>query len=411
MKKILCVTSNFPRWAGDSTTPFILHLAQDLQSLGWQVDVLAPHAPMAARHEQINGVKVSRFRYIWPNRLQTVCYQGGALINLKQNPSNYLKLPALVFFEAAAVFKHLSQGDYDLVHSHWILPQGFTSILAAKALCLPHVLTVHGSDAFALRGKMLKTFKRCALCHADSVTVNSSATEQQVRTIAPTMPELELIPMGISTNEPDQQRSCELRAAYKKGAGPLLIFVGRLVEEKGADDLLAAVALLCKTLPDTTALILGTGQNEEALKKSVQQLGISDRIFFIGWVEQHDIPTYLAAADIFVGPSKQSYDGRHEAQGLSFLEAMFAGIPVIASSIGGIKDTVIHEKTGLLIPENSPSSIAESVIRLVQDKNLKNLLVTQARKVSNKFTRKICATRFSRLFEKQIEKKTVSTDR
>lgn len=84
--RILVVTSNFPRWQGDSTTPFVLHLAQDLQNLGWHVDVLAPHSPGSARREVIEGVTAERFRYLWPTRLQTVCYQGGALINLRLSP-------------------------------------------------------------------------------------------------------------------------------------------------------------------------------------------------------------------------------------------------------------------------------------------------------------------------------------
>lgn len=77
-RRILCVTSNFPRWAGDSTTPFVLHLAQDLQEYGWTVDVLAPHAPGAAKKEELGGVSVKRFRYFWPEASENICYQGGA---------------------------------------------------------------------------------------------------------------------------------------------------------------------------------------------------------------------------------------------------------------------------------------------------------------------------------------------
>ena len=106
--RVLCVTSNFPRWSGDSTTPFVLHLAQDLQSLGWEVHVLAPHAPQAARMEVISGVQVKRFRYLWPIRQQTVCYQGGALINLRKHPANWLKLPALVAAETLAIVRQIA---------------------------------------------------------------------------------------------------------------------------------------------------------------------------------------------------------------------------------------------------------------------------------------------------------------
>ena len=72
-RRVLFVTSNFPRWQGDSTTPFVLHLAQDLSALGWSIDVLAPHAPGAAFEETMGALRVERFPYLWPAALQTVC--------------------------------------------------------------------------------------------------------------------------------------------------------------------------------------------------------------------------------------------------------------------------------------------------------------------------------------------------
>ncbi len=403
-RRILCVTSNFPRWQGDSTTPFVLHLADDLQQLGWQVDVLAPHATGAARHEILNGVQIDRFRYLWPEKLETVCYQGGALINLKKDRGNYIKLPALVFFEWAAIVKRLMHGNYDLLHSHWILPQGFTGVLAAKPFGVPHVITVHGSDAFALKGKILSGFKRFSLAGADAVTVNSSATKKQVLSIAPGISEPRLIPMGISTTRPDQRRTAVLRMKYRENSGPLLIFVGRLVQEKGIDDLLRAVAQIQKKIADVKLLIVGEGQLHKQLEKLAHKIDIVDRVVFTGWIEPADVPNFLAAADIFIGPSKQTPDGRVEAQGLTFLEAMFAGTPVIATAIGGITDTVRHEETGLLVPENSPGEIAESVLRLDKNRMLRDHLVAQASKLVSQFSREVSAANFSDLFEEQIVK-------
>ena len=82
--RLLVVTSNYPRWAGDSTTPFVLDLTRELGERGWAADVLAPHAPGAARDEDLGGIPVHRFRYLLPESAQTVCYQGGALVNLRQ---------------------------------------------------------------------------------------------------------------------------------------------------------------------------------------------------------------------------------------------------------------------------------------------------------------------------------------
>ena len=403
-KRILCVTSNFPRWEGDSTTPFVLHLAEDLQDLGWQVDVLAPHAPSSVSQEVLAGVNVERFRYFWPASLETVCYQGGALINLQQNRSNYIKLPALVFFEWFAIVRRLLWGNYDLLHSHWILPQGFTGVLAAKPFRLPHVITVHGSDAFALQGKVLGRFKRFSLSGADAVTVNSSATKKQVLSIAPTLSEPSLIPMGFSTTKPDQQRVTDLRSEYRQKNGPLLVFVGRLVYQKGVDDLIQAIAIVKKRLPDVKALIVGDGQMRGDLENLVNQLDVADQVIFTGWVEPSDVSNYVAAADIFIGPSKRSPDGAVEAQGLTFLEAMAAGTVVIATAIGGITDSVKHEETGLLVPTDSPGAIANSILRLEENSSLKDYLVSQSKKVLCKFTREASVSDFSDLFEEQIAK-------
>ena len=270
--RILCVTSSLPRWAGDSSTPFVLHLAQDLQDLGWQVDVLAPHAEGAARTETLGGVSVERFRYLWPARMQTVCYGGGALANLRARPLDKLKVPALVAAEWAAVARRLSTHRYDLLHSHWILPQGFVGMLARRSTRIPHVVTVHGGDIFALRGKMLESLKRRVLRDADAVTVNSSHTEAAVREIAPQVGILARIPMGVSVAPLDSrhaQRVPEIRARHRRGRGPLVIFVGRLVDEKGPADLLAALAQLSSTLPDATALIVGDGPERAALARSL----------------------------------------------------------------------------------------------------------------------------------------------
>ena len=128
---VLFLTSNFPRWHGDSTTPFVLHLAEDLQKLGWATHVIAPAAPGAAPDEEVSGVRVSRFRYAWPDTAQTVCYDGGALANIRSNRRERLKLPMLVGAEIATLTRRLTRRKYSLLHSHWIVPQGFAGVFAA----------------------------------------------------------------------------------------------------------------------------------------------------------------------------------------------------------------------------------------------------------------------------------------
>lgn len=406
---ILCLTSNFPRWPGDSTTPFVLHLVQDLQQIGWQVTVLAPHAQGAQCHETMAGIEVRRFRYLVPAELETVCYQGGALINLRKNRFNYAKLPALIFFEWLQTTRWLRSKKFDLLHSHWLLPQGFVGALAAAPLGIPHVCTVHGGDVFGLQGRCLTKFKAFTLRHTDAVTVNSSATRQAVLRLCPDYSALQTIPMGVAAaaGSPKQQGQAEaLRARFRQGQGPLLLFVGRLVEEKGLADLLEALSLLGDKHPDLTLVVIGEGQDRPFLQRQAQAYGLTGQVVFTGWLDAEQIPGYLAAADIFVAPSRTSPDGWVEAQGLTIIEAMMAGLPVIATRTGGIVDSVQHEVSGLLIPERSPVELAAAIERLVNEPALSQRLGHRAHQVAvAKFSRESSAAQFSQLFEALLNAK------
>lgn len=401
--RILCVTTSFPRWEDDSTTPFVLHLAQDLQRLGWAIDVLAPHAPGAATAEAVGGVHVERFRYLWPSSAETVCYQGGALVNLRRNRRELLKVPPLVAAEWLAVLHRLLRRRYDALHSHWILPQGLVGALSARPLGIPHLVTVHGGDIFALRGRLFGALKRHALGAADAVTVNSSATERAVRALQPRLGEVARIPMGVAPTDAalDPADTAALRARHRRGQGPLLVFVGRLVEEKGCADLLAAAAILADRLPELGVLVVGDGPERSALEGLADRPALRGRVHFAGWLQPHAVSEHLAAADIFVGPSRTGPDGWVEAQGLTFIEAMMAGTAVIATRSGGIADAVVDGHNGLLVDEAAPQQIADAVTRLATDPVLRARLAAQGHSDAvARYSREASAAAFSTLLQR-----------
>lgn len=400
--RILCVTSNFPRWTGDTTTPFILHLAQDLQKIGWEITILAPHAPGCVRHEKMGNIRVERFYYLWPSFLETVCYQGGALINLRKNRLNYLKLPFLLLSEFIHISKRLRTGGYDLLHSHWLLPQGFIGALAAHATKTPHLITVHGSDVFSLNKSLYRKCKQMALSMADAVTANSSETVKAVTSLDPYLRDLHQIPMGASTPPADvAYKAKALRTSLGKEDSKLLIFAGRIAKEKGLEELLRAMQLLIQKNLPVHALIVGEGQDRGSFERRRDSLGLQSQVTFTGWVDPDSIPYYLAAGDVFVSPSW------FEGQGLTVIEAMLAGAPVVATEVGGIIDSVEHEKTGLLVPVHAPEAIAAAVERLLTDQPLAHEMAARAKKnASAKFSRQASAEAFSKLYQAVIGKKT-----
>jgi phosphatidylinositol alpha-1,6-mannosyltransferase len=401
--RILCVTSTFPRWPGDDTTTFILHFAQELIAQGAEVDVLAPHAPGAKRAEVIDGVPVERFRYMRPDSAEDVCYQGGALFNIKGSPLTAAKLPALIGSQWAAIRSRARSGRYDVISAHWLLPQGWTAVQAASGV--PVVSTVHGSDVFGLSHPVLTKFKRAALAGSAAVTVNSTATKEAVEAIGAPVRDLRLIPMGIDvTAEADQARVAGWRRDRRQGDGPLVAFVGRLIDWKGVDDLIDAAALASKQLPDLRVVIAGSGPLREHLDRRVAELGLANYVHLSGWLAREDVTALQAAADVVVVPSRTGADGSREAQGLAVMEAMALGKAVIATRTGGIPDAIDDGENGLLVEQNDPAALAAAIVRLAGNQELTARLGAAATTTAQRYSWPVSAGRFLEVFESVVKR-------
>jgi glycosyltransferase involved in cell wall biosynthesis len=187
---------------------------------------------------------------------------------------------------------------------------------------------------------------------------------------------------------------------------PLVAFVGRLVPEKGIGDLIEAFEILARNGNDCRLVVIGDGPMRLELEDRVEQFDRAGRVHFLGWLESEAVADHLAAADMFVGPSRQAQDGWREAQGLTFAEAMLAGIPVIATRSGGIPDTVQDGETGLLVDENAPEQIAAAIERLLGDQGLAMRLSEQGNQFAIRHrTRSASAQLFDRLFTDLLQSK------
>ena len=391
MPRVLFVTSSFPRWPGDSTTPFILHLAEDLTSLGWHVTLLAPHAEGARRHEDFGEIEVHRFRYFWPVRAQTICYGGGALANLRRSPLDAVKLPALVAAEWWSTLRLLR--SVDLVHSHWILPQGAA---VAMTPARRHVATVHGSDVFGLQAKPFQIIKGWALRRASAVTANSTATKAKVSALTRSRVDAELIPMGVDIRQPDPEAVQRIRARFG-GSGPLVVFLGRIVEEKGVLDLVRAFALIRVRFPVARLTMVGGGIDSDTVSRLAVNLGLDDVVDQPGWTDPSEVVNWFTAADVVAVPSW------FEAQGLSVMEAQAAGAAVVATSVGGIPDAIEDGRTGILVAPRDPEALASAVISLLDDPARAAAIGQRAaEQARQRFSRQATARAFESLYNRVL---------
>jgi phosphatidylinositol alpha-1,6-mannosyltransferase len=182
---------------------------------------------------------------------------------------------------------------------------------------------------------------------------------------------VEMVPNGVDLK--NFQFSIHNFQSISKDKIFKVITVSRLVHKNGIDILIRALAQL--PTPNSRLQILGSGPGEKMLKKLAKDLGIEKRVEFMGHVSQDDLPAYLAAADIFVRPS------RSEGLGISFLEAMSSGVPVIAPLVGGITDFLQDGETGLVMKSEDPEDLAGKIKQLMQDENLRKKLQRNGREL------------------------------
>ncbi|MFN2556626.1 MAG: glycosyltransferase [Nitriliruptorales bacterium] len=156
--------------------------------------------------------------------------------------------------------------------------------------------------------------------------------------------------------------------------GVVLVAVGRLNAQKGFDILLEAL----RRLAGVRLVIVGGGEEHDALTRQADRLGLSDRVRITGWTER--VRDFLSQGDIFVLPS------RSEGFPLAILEAMLAGLPVVASGVGGVPESVQDGETGFLVPKDDPERLAAALQGLVDDPQLRVRMGRRGRLVARQFT-------------------------
>lgn len=251
---------------------------------------------------------------------------------------------------------------------------GFAAQLFTRRYDVPFVLTLQEGDTpEALRHRfriVYKWFKR-VFYDADHIQTISHYLKEFAVTMGAHCP-IVIVPNGVDYQKfshPQHIISRDLPLFEKKPGELFLITTSRLVEKNGLEDVIAAMPNINKNVK---FIIVGDGPLRRPLEYKARLLKVRDRIIFLGEQPHSLLPGYLQISDIFIRPSLS------EGFGNSFVEAMAAGIPVIATDAGGIKDFLVHEQTGIVVQQKSPEDIANAVNRLANDQPLRHTLVQQA---------------------------------
>lgn len=282
----------------------------------------------------------------------------------------------LPFWGAAFALKLNKKNHYDFF---WCIMVTFASggayIANLFQKSVPIILTLQEGDSEShLRFRWLGLINlswRLALKRTDILTVISNYLAERAKRLG-YKGRIEVIPNGVDINKFEIG---QYRVLAKDRI--ILITTSRLVEKNGVGDIIDALEYLPKNV---SLKILGIGPLENDLKFKIKNCKLEGRVELLGFVDQEKIPEYLHNADIFIRPSLS------EGMGNSFIEAMAAGLPVIATPIGGIVDFLHDEETGLFCEMKNPKSIAEQVKKLIDNPELKIKLIENAsRMVKEKY--------------------------
>ncbi len=309
--------------------------------------------------------------------------------NYMINPNNFIDWIMQLNFNMIAKANELikKQGEFDVIHAHdWLVAY------AAKALKnsydIPLVATIHATEAGRNSGihdetqRYINDTEWMLTYEASEVIVNSNFMKGDLqRLFGLPFEKINVVPNGINlTTYNGVERDYEFRRQYAADNEKIILFMGRLVYEKGIQHLISAMPKILTGYHDAKLVIAGKGGMMEELKRQADSMGIGNKVYFTGYLNAKQVPKMYKAADVSVFPST------YEPFGIVALEAMLAGVPTVVSDVGGLNEIVTHGEDGMKSYAGNPNSLADSILELLYNPALCNNIIKKAKiKVKNEY--------------------------
>ncbi len=364
--------------AGNATA----NMARELAGLGHRVRVVTAAFGGLPRRQVVDGYELVRLPVV------------------RRHADHCSPLEMLTFLVSAGVALPLLQRDFqaNACIAFFGIPCGPAAWFLKQLCGVPYIVSLRGGDVpgflpYNLAGyhKVTGPLIRFLWRGAAHVVANSQGLAALARQSAGQMP-IRMIPNGVDTAR-------FTPAEHREHRGPVqLVFVGRVVHQKGLDVLLSALSRL-PAEADYELTIVGDGPLRDALTKQAASLGVLARLRFAGWAGREEMPDLLRRADLFVFPS------RDEGMPNAVLEAMAAGLPVVATRISGNEEVVADGETGLLVPPDDPDALAGALAGFLADAALRRRMGAAGReRVCREYSWRSVAERYAALCEPNASK-------
>lgn len=293
--------------------------------------------------------------------------------NYMIRPNNFIDWIMQLNFNMVAKASEIiaKEGKFDVIHAHdWLVASSAKTL--KHAYDIPIVSTIHATEAGRNSGihddtqRYINDTEWMLTYESTEVIVNSNFMKGHIQGLfGLPFDKINVIPNGININSFNGiERDYEFRRQYAADNERIILYIGRLVYEKGIQHLIAAMPKILENYHDSKLIVAGKGGMIEELKAEAQAMGISHKVYFTGYLDTKQVQKMYKCADVAVFPST------YEPFGIVALEAMLAGVPTVVSDVGGLNEIVEHRVTGMKSYVGNANSIADSVLSVLYDYQL-----------------------------------------
>ena len=369
--KILMLTWEYPPRVVGGIARVVYDISRTLLKDGHDVTVVTYREGDTPYFEDDKGVKVYR------------------VDNYMINPNNFIDWIMQLNFNMVAKVNEImkEQGEFDVIHAHdWLV--AYAAKTLKNSYNIPIVSTIHATEAGRNSGihdetqRYINDTEWMLTYESAEVIVNSNYMKNELqRLFGLPYEKINVIPNGVNLNLFNGiERDYNFRRKYAMDNEKVILFMGRLVYEKGIQHLISAMPKILEGYHDAKLVICGKGGMQDELQEQVNAMGIGNKVYFAGYMKGKDVQKMYKAADIAVFPST------YEPFGIVALEAMLSENPIVVSDIGGLNEIVEHRVNGMKAYCGNPNSIADSILELLYDHKLCADITRKAKnKVRNEY--------------------------
>ena len=309
--------------------------------------------------------------------------------NYMISPNNFIDWTMQLNFnmisKAAEIIN--KEGKFDVIHAHdWLV--AYAAKTLKESYGIPLVSTIHATEAGRNSGihnpeqKYVNDTEWMLTYESSEVIVNSKFMKNDLqRLFGLPYEKINVVPNGINTTVYNGlEKDYDFRRKYAMDNEKIILFMGRLVYEKGVQHLISAMPKILEGYHDAKLIIAGKGGMTDQLKAQVEAMGLGDKVYFTGYLNAKQVSKMYKCADISVFPST------YEPFGIVALEAMLAGVPTVVSDVGGLNEIVEHRVDGMKSYAGNPNSLADSILELLVNPELCDKITKKAKqKVKNEY--------------------------